>query len=54
MIVPLLRGRERKRESISTSTGKRLEPLAERAEVLLREHGRRHEHGDLLAVHAPP
>ena len=27
------------------------EPLAEGVEVLLREHGRRHEHGDLLAVH---
>ncbi len=27
------------------------EPLAERLEMLLREHGRRHEHRDLLAIH---
>ena len=40
----------RKRDSISTRTGKRGEPLAEGLEVLLREHGRRHEHRDLLAV----
>ena len=26
------------------------EPLAERAKMLLGEHGRRHQHGDLLAV----
>ena len=25
--------------------------LAENVEMLLREHGRRHEHGDLFAVH---
>ena len=40
----------RKRESISTLTGKRAQALAEGVEVLLRQDGRRHQHGHLAAV----
>ena len=40
----------RKRESSSTRAGKRAEAVAEGVEVLLGEHGRRHEHRHLAAV----
>ncbi len=40
----------RKRLSISMRTGKRLEALLERFEVLKAEHGGGREHGDLFAV----
>ena len=41
---------ERKRESSSTLAGKRREAIGERGPVLLGQHRRRHQHGDLRAV----
>ena len=45
----LLLGAPKAREQLH-ARGKRAEPLAEGIEVLLREHRRRHQHGDLAAV----
>ena len=52
--VVLLRPRVTNGDSIRTVNGNAGEALAESLEVLRREHGRRHQDGDLLAVLQSP